>query len=70
MTKRKFNKLIGARLKFIRMLHGQSQESISFLLELDQSALSRIEQGRQNITLFQLTVFCKHFDVPVGEMFP
>lgn len=44
-------KTVGRRLRDARKRLGLSQETLAPLLKIDQSALSRIESGKQRMTL-------------------
>lgn len=61
----KMQKLIGERLKNLRIKNGYTQKQVSDYLGIDQSNLSKIERGERNfsITLFEKLSFlynCSH----------
>lgn len=65
MTKRKtqkdlrrLDKNIGAFLRKMRTLNQWNQTELAPLMGLDQSALSRVESGKQQLTASQLVTFC------------
>lgn len=54
---KQFIKAIGAEIKLIRKEAGLNQTQVAKAMGLDQSAFSRIEAGKQHITLLQFIVF-------------
>lgn len=64
-----------AKLKFIDTLIGREvrrhrksakvrQTALAPILGLDQSALSRVESGKQTLTAAQWVLFCHHMSIP------
>jgi len=66
MTKaEKFNKKLGAEIKKCRKMLLFSQEKLGTKLGLHQAAISRVEEGSQVLTPFQLVTATNCFGVPV-----
>lgn len=62
---RAINQVIGERIKIQRCKRGINQTQLAPVLGLDQSALSRVESGRQQLTaaqwvLLNLSIGVKH----------
>ncbi len=53
----------GKTLKAIREKNHQSQRIVAYLLGKDQSQISRIERGLEDIRFSEFDKFCRHFDV-------
>ena len=61
---------IGFRIKQIREQKNLSQEQLANLLEISQSKLSKIENGRiKKIEMKLVLKFCKSIDVSLDEFF-
>jgi transcriptional regulator with XRE-family HTH domain len=63
-----YAKAIGRYLQRIRKTQDLNQTTLAPLLGLDQSALSRVESGYQQLTAVQLFVFCDTLQVKVGNL--
>lgn len=60
---------IGFKMKKIREIHNLSQEDLAFVLEISQSKLSKIENGRlKKIDYILFNKFCKHFSLRPEEL--
>src|SRR4051812_18877587 len=59
---------LGASLRALRKAAAMSQVDTAKLINVDQSAYSRIESGDQGITLWQLIKFSETFNVPIDSM--
>ena len=57
------NAEIGDRVRSLRAAAGLSQEQLAEVLDVDQSAVSRIEGGDRALTARELTVVADHFGV-------
>ena len=61
---------IGFRIKQLREQKNLSQEQLANLLEISQSKLSKIENGRlKKIEMKLVLKFCKSIDVSLDEFF-
>ena len=61
---------IGFRIKQLREQKNISQEQLANLLEISQSKLSKIENGRlKKIEMKLVLKFCKSIDVSLDEFF-
>lgn len=56
MPKKEWNKIVGADIRRKRMRLGLSQSVVAHVLEMDQSALSRIEAGKQELSAYEFTM--------------
>lgn len=63
-------KLIGERIKYLRT-HKifLSQEDFSVKLGYDRTYMSRVESGRQNITIETLIKICEGLEISLKEFF-
>ncbi len=59
---------VGANIKRTRMLKGMTHSGLALLCETEKANMSRIEAGRQNITLLTLLRIGTALDAPVGEL--
>ena len=61
---------IGFKIKKLREEKNLSQEQLANLLEISQSKLSKIENGRLKKIEMQLVLkFCKNIDIELDEFF-
>lgn len=60
---------IGARLVSLRKSKGMSQLELSEKTGLDRTYLSRVEAGKQNLTIDTLITICKGLNVTLKEFF-
>ena len=61
---------IGYRIKELRMMKlGLTQEEFAEMLDFDRAYLSRIESGKQNITIDTLAFICDKLQVSLSEFF-
>ena len=56
---------IGIKLKEIRTLNKDTQDTTAKAIGIDQSTYSRYEQGQTMITVYQLIEFAKHYNVSI-----
>lgn len=59
---------IGQRIKFLREQRGFSQLEFSTLCEIEKTNLSRIESGRNNLTVKSLFKIAKALDVSLSGL--
>ncbi len=57
----------GKIFKSIREEHKTSQTKVGALLGKDQSQISRIERGLEDIRFSEVNKFCQHFGVSIVE---
>ena len=60
--------ILGKRLQKARHAKKFTQEYIAEILELTPEHISRIENGRSNIYLHKLALWCDVLDVPMEEI--
>lgn len=65
ITPKFLNETIGALLRAEREKLGINQTEIARVLGIEQSALSRVEKGAQQLTAAQLLVFVDHLNIPL-----
>lgn len=61
--------IIGSRLVSLRKVKGISQTKLAELTKLDRTYISRIERGKQNMTMTTLIFICDCLDVTLNELF-
>lgn len=59
---------IGKRIKKIRESKNLTQAQLSDMVNMEDSAVRRIEAGRTNPTLKTLCKFCKAFEISLEEL--
>ena len=63
-------KVIGERIKFLRVNRVfLSQEDFSVKLGYDRTYMSRVESGKQNITIETLIKICEGLEVSLKDFF-
>lgn len=60
--------ILGKRLQKARKAKKFTQEYIAEVLDLTSEHISRIENGRSNIYLHKLALWCDVLDVPIEEI--
>jgi len=65
-----FAKKLGKNIKMMRVFKDQNQAELSFKSGLDQSYLSRVENGTVNVTVVKLWQIAKALGCSVGELIP
>lgn len=61
---------VGQRIKELRLSKANlSQEDFAKKLGFDRTYLSRIESGKQNVTIETLEVICKGLSITLSEFF-
>lgn len=60
--------ILGNRLKKARKEKNLTQEYIAEVVDLSVEHLSRIENGKKNIYLHKLALWCDVLDVPIEEI--
>lgn len=68
MTK-DIKKKFGKNLKKLRKAKNISQEELSLNLDLDNSYIGKVENGKLNITIDKIASIAKFFDVDVFDLF-
>ncbi|TMO83081.1 helix-turn-helix domain-containing protein [Pseudoalteromonas spongiae] len=65
-----FAKKLGKNIKMMRVYKEQSQAELSFKSGLDQSYLSRVENGTVNVTVIKLCQIAASLECNVSELVP
>ncbi|GFD92165.1 hypothetical protein KUL156_40130 [Alteromonas sp. KUL156] len=65
----KYQKAIGKRVKSLRKEREMSQLDLASLCDLEKTSISRIENGRANITLKTAVTLSKNLNVDLKELF-
>lgn len=60
---------IGKRVKYLRNERSLSQDELSRTIKLDRTYLSRVEAGKQNMTVETLLRICDGLGVTIREFF-
>ena len=61
-------KVFGLRIKQLRIKKDLSQEKLSFATGFHRTYIGMIERGERNISLTNMAVFAKVFEVTVSEL--
>ncbi|MFT5295904.1 MAG: transcriptional regulator with XRE-family HTH domain [Colwellia sp.] len=65
-----FAKIIGKNIKVMRVKRDMSQAELAFSANVDQSYLSRVENGSVNITVIKLSKLALAMNCKVQELLP
>ncbi|TWX71729.1 helix-turn-helix transcriptional regulator [Colwellia demingiae] len=65
-----FAKIIGKNIKVMRVQKDMSQADLAFSADIDQSYLSRVENGTVNITIIKLYKMTVVMNCTVQELLP
>lgn len=65
----KYQKALGKRVKGLRKDREMSQLDLASLCDLEKTSISRIENGRANITLKTALLLSKNLDIRLKELF-
>ena len=68
MTKEEIQKQVGSRIVQLRKDRGMKQIELAHLLEIEDSALRRIESGRTNCTIWLLFRISNAFNISLAEL--
>lgn len=69
MTKEEFQKQLGETIVKIRLQKGIKQYELAEKLEIEDSALRRIEKGRTNITTWMLFRISEALEIKISDFF-
>ncbi|QKJ65164.1 helix-turn-helix transcriptional regulator [Flavobacterium sp. M31R6] len=61
-------KEFGDRIKQLRLQKSISQEKLSFLTGFHRTYIGMIERGERNISLSNMAVFAKVFEINISEL--
>jgi transcriptional regulator with XRE-family HTH domain len=59
----------GQRVRQLRLERGPSQETLAERCGLDRTYISSIERGRRNVSLVNIAILAKVFDLSIAQMF-
>lgn len=68
MTNRFILKEFGNRIRYLRNQKGLSQEQLSFSTGFHRTYIGMIERGERNISLTNILVFAKVFEMDASEL--
>lgn len=68
MVNNKLIKEFGLRIKQLRSIKNLSQEKLSFATGFHRTYIGMIERGERNISLSNLAVFAKIFEMNLSEL--
>lgn len=57
--------IVGKNMRFLRQVHGVTQNQLADTLGVFQASISRIEQGAQELSIAELITLSVFFDVPL-----
>ena len=60
---------IGSRIKFLRKERGFTQVQFADICGFDRTYLSRVEKGRQNITMETFLLICEKLEISCKDFF-
>ena len=65
---KKLLKDFGARVRELRLARSLSQEQLAELTGFHRTYIGMIERGERNLSLTNLAVFAKTFDIEIAEL--
>lgn len=70
LNKEEILKKVGGKIKEVRLSKGLSQVELTAKMELstDPNNISRLEAGRNNLTIFTLARIAKALEVPMSDL--
>lgn len=60
---------LGARIKYLRKARNMSQYQLAIFSGMEKSSMSRIEAGKNNLTLLTLNTIALALEVSLAEIF-
>lgn len=63
------SKIIGQRIKTLRLERKISQQDLAAACNIEKSNMARIEAGRTNPTVGTLEKICQALHVPISQLF-
>jgi transcriptional regulator with XRE-family HTH domain len=64
-----YKKILGKRIKYLRESKGYSLNDLASLCDLEKTAISRIENGRTNITFKTALILSIALEIELKEIF-
>ena len=64
-----YQKKLGAKIRQLRHDNGLSQSQLAAKCNLEKTSISRIENGRVNVTLKTIVILSSSLDVSIKEIF-
>lgn len=64
-----YQKLFGFKVKELREARGMSQNDLASICDLEKTSISRIENGRTNITLKTSLIISDALDVKIADLY-
>ena len=61
--------ILGRRIRFLRESKGYSLNDIASLCNIEKTSISRIENGRTNITFKTALTICSALEIELSELF-
>jgi transcriptional regulator with XRE-family HTH domain len=58
---------IGSRVRALRKARGLSQADLAHVLDVDGTAISKIENGKRGLAAAELAQLCEHFEIGSDE---
>jgi transcriptional regulator with XRE-family HTH domain len=68
-AEKEFLQGVGERVAFYRKQKGLTQDDLGYILDMEDSNISRIENGRANLTLLTCLRICNALDIQIGQLF-
>jgi transcriptional regulator with XRE-family HTH domain len=59
---------IGARIRALRDARGLTQEELGRIIGVDETAVSKIENGRRGLAAAELAQICEHLEIRSDEL--
>jgi len=69
MEKDRLQTDLGLRIKELREVRNESQETFANRIRMDRSYFASVEVGRRNVTLQNLAKIANGFDISLSELF-
>jgi transcriptional regulator with XRE-family HTH domain len=60
---------LGRRIRVLRARHGWTQVVMAEKIGLDRSFLADVERGKRNISILNLEIIAKGFEISLSQLF-
>jgi|GraSoiStandDraft_41_1057321.scaffolds.fasta_scaffold822854_2 transcriptional regulator with XRE-family HTH domain len=69
MKPEEFRQHFGQRVRYYRQHRGWLLDDLALRIETTRASMSRIETGKQNLTLDDITAIARALEVPISQLF-
>lgn len=70
ITSEKVNKIIGAKVRNLRINQKINQEELAVILGIDRVSISNVERGTHGMPTHRIIYLCMHFGITPNDIMP